>query len=206
MRRAKLVPFSFAITGAVVLATLYFVRASPPLLDTQAAPTQSERIPRRDLPGSVSQADSFEDAPNSDASSSVVKPVGVNLSLPACGPGDEEGVGECLGQFLSMQFNSERRDDSWADATERTIVDGLTQASTVTRVASLTVECRETVCRLQMAFPTVHDVPTKGPRERDVALVSTVFRPLLASASLRPLIVPHPRSVDYPERIYYFAR
>ena len=105
-----------------------------------------------------------------------------------------------------MRFDSEGRDDDWADATERTIVDGLTEITTVTSVAALTVECRETVCRLQMAFPAIEYVPTKGPQERDVALVSTVFRPLLATAGLQPLIVPYPRSVDYPERTYYFAR
>ena len=207
MRRAQLLPFSLAMISAIVLATLYFVASSPSQLETEMAPTQTEQIPSRDPAESVSQTNSFENAPNTDASnSSVVTHAGVNRSLPACGPGDEEVVGECLGQFLSMRFDSERRDDGWADATERTIVDGLTQISTVTRVASLTVECRETVCRLQMAFPTVDYVPTKGTPERDVALVSTVFRPLLARAGLRPIIVPYPRRVDYPERIYYFAR
>ena len=206
MRRGQLFPFSFAMIGAIVLAAFYFVRPSPPELETPVAPTHFERISKPDSAESVSQTNSLEKAPNTDASNSVVKPASGNRSLPVCGPGDEDVVGECLGQFLSVQFDSETRDDSWADATERTIVSGLTEISTVTTVASLTVECRETVCRLQMAFPTVDYVPTRGPHERDVALVSTVFRPLLATAGLRPIIVPYPRRVDYTERIYYFAR
>jgi hypothetical protein len=204
MRRAQLLPFSFVI-GAIVLTTFHFVRPSPQQLEAPVAPTHFERVSKQAPADAVSQTNSLENTPNTDASNSV-KPAGGNRSLPMCGPGDEEVVGECLGQFLSMQFDAESRDDSWADATERSIVDGLTEISTVTTVASLTVECRETVCRLQMAFPTVDYVPTKGAHERDVALVSTVFRPLLASAGLRPIIVPYPRRVDYPERIYYFAR
>jgi hypothetical protein len=105
-----------------------------------------------------------------------------------------------------MQFDSESTDHDWARATERVILDGLTEIQTVTTVTALSVECRQTVCRLHIAFPDVEHVPSQGPAERDTALVSTVFSPLLQQAGLRRLIVPYPPKSDVPERTYYFAR
>lgn len=113
---------------------------------------------------------------------------------------------ECIGRTLAMHFDSEGRDPAWASATERIILDGLADVSTVTTVTALTVECRATVCRLQMGFPAIAYVPTQGPPERDLALVSNIFRPMLQRTDLRTLIAPYPRSVELPERTYYFAR
>jgi hypothetical protein len=117
-----------------------------------------------------------------------------------------ETFGECIGELLQTRFQSEARDPSWASQTERIFVDGLAQINEVTAVTSMTVECRLTICRLQMGFPTMGDVPTRGPPERDQALVSNIFNPILNQAGLERIIVPYPRVDDVPQRTYYFYR
>jgi hypothetical protein len=118
----------------------------------------------------------------------------------------KETFDECIGEMLQTRFQSEVRDPSWASQTERTFVDGLAQINDVTAVTSMTMECRLTTCRLQMGFPTMGDVPTRGPPERDRALVRNIFLPILQQAGLQDLIVPYPRVDDVPQRTYYFYR
>jgi hypothetical protein len=194
MKRAIWLPLALVIGGALVLAGLN-LSPSPSQLSTPISRTDPETKVLENAANNVS----------TDTSDSLVERVGASRSLPYCGQDDGDAV-ECMGRWLSMRFDSEERQDSWADATERTIVDGLTQLSGITTVTSLIAECRESVCRVQLAFPAVEYVPTKGPPERDATLVSTVFLPLLHRAGMRPLIVPYPRDVDLPERTYYFSR
>jgi hypothetical protein len=119
---------------------------------------------------------------------------------------DREAYGECAGSLLEMRFDSEQVDPDWAGATERIFVDGLTGVSEVAAVTSMTVQCKETVCRLQMGFRSMGDVPTRGPPERDQALVDKIFVPLLQRAGLPRLIAPYPLKDDVPQRTYYFTR
>lgn len=122
------------------------------------------------------------------------------------GPFAKETFDECIGELLQTGFQSEVRDPNWASRTERMFVDGLAQINEVTAVTSMTVECRSTICRLQMGFPTMSDVPTRGPPERDKALVRNIFFPILQQAGLQDLVVPYPRVDDVPQRTYYFYR
>ena len=119
---------------------------------------------------------------------------------------NKETFDECIGEMLQTRFQSEVRDPSWASQTERIFVDGLARINEVTAVTSMTMECRLTTCRLQMGFPTMGDVPTRGPPERDQALVRNIFLPILQQAGLQDLIVPYPRVDDVPQRTYYFYR
>ena len=103
----------------------------------------------------------------------------------------------------------EGRDQSCAVTTERIILDGMTRIAAVTTVTSLTVECRETLCRLDVAFPSREDVTrliADPPPGETSAWVSDVLLPMLHQADLRPTIVPYPRESIYPERTYYFSR
>jgi hypothetical protein len=122
------------------------------------------------------------------------------------GPFAKETFDECIGEMLQAGFQSEVRDPSWASQTERIFVDGLARINEVTAVTSVTMECRLTTCRLQMGFPTMGDVPTRGPPERDRALVRNIFLPILQQAGLEDLVVPYPRVDDVPQRTYYFYR
>lgn len=122
------------------------------------------------------------------------------------GPFAKEIFDECIGEMLQTGFQSEVREPNWASQTERIFVDGLAEINDVTAVTSMSIECRLTTCRLQMGFPTMGDVPTRGPPERDRALVRDIFLPILQQASLENLVVPYPRVDDVPQRTYYFYR
>jgi hypothetical protein len=202
-RRALLV--AFLLVGAVVLvASLRLVPLSHELETPSASSEHSN--PKADAVG-VTNAIAVEPSDPVSDGLDALPPVSHKTVLPSeCQSADNDAAKECLGRWIWMRFESEGRDDKWADATERTIIDGLAQIPSVTTVTALNVDCRETVCRLQMAFPTVDSVPTRDSQARDVALVSNVFVPFLDQAQLRRLIVPYPTGVDLPERTYYFVR
>jgi hypothetical protein len=111
-----------------------------------------------------------------------------------------------LGQRFKTQFDSEAEDKAWADATEAVILERAASFASLTTVTTWTVECRETVCRLQIGFVRTEDVPGGGDLERDKELVASAVLPMLRQAGLRPLVVPYPREIVVPERTYYFVR
>jgi hypothetical protein len=204
MRRRPILLLGLVILAAAT-AVVIFRPASHPVPDAKTRWTtadESERVspPPAQPPAqqAVAATSTVGDAPTRPRYSAVD---------PACTQrNDKEALIDCVGLAISKRFDSEGRDDTWADVTERTIMDGLIELSNVTVVTALTVECRETTRRLQMGFPTVSDVPTQGSRERDTALVSRVFDPIIQRAGLQPAIVPYPYKVDLPERTYYFGR
>ena len=208
MRRWQSVLLALGVLGAIVLEVSHLTNLATPIAapERESDPYSPEPITATSRASDVPPSESIEPArPQQDRVKSD-SPAPGRSGSPCSPDANLEEAGECLGRWLSMRFESESRDENWANATERIVVDGLTQISGVTTVTSLTVDCRETVCRLQMAFPSRDYVPTQGPPERDAALVSDVFVPLLERAGLRRLIVPYPRRTDLPERTYYFVR
>lgn len=119
--------------------------------------------------------------------------------------GDFAALTQCLGRLAEVQFDAEGRDQNWANTTENIILIGMTPISAIITVTGLTVECRETLCRLHVAFASQEDLAhliSSPPPE----LLSDVFLPMLSRAGLQRLIVPYAPEADTPERTYYFAR
>jgi len=70
-------------------------------------------------------------------------------ATPVCA----EWVGLVPSSQLASVFRVQVRDDEWADATEAMILGRLADVPGL-KLAELSVQCRDTVCRLHFAFPT----------------------------------------------------
>jgi hypothetical protein len=211
MRRSSTLLVVLVLAGGIALIVSELLSTSPLRVERTANIPEPDRDSEHDVQRPARTSSSLN-APADGAVEAVVDgveapaPTPQSQMLAPCPGSDVEIVGECLGQQLRRRFDLEAKDESWAGSTELVILASLTEISAVTTVTALTVECRETVCRLQIAFPDREHVPTQGPPERDTALVSSVLIPMLGRAGLRPLIVPYPRKTDVPERTYYFVR
>lgn len=76
-------------------------------------------------------------------------------------PGSEQGeppvcierIGLISSSNLDSAFLTQTRDPEWADAAEALILRRLTEAPGL-KLSDLNVECRDTICRIHLAFPT----------------------------------------------------
>ena len=112
----------------------------------------------------------------------------------------------CVGREFRVLFESEKRHEGWASSVERNILVGMAEINSFTTVTGLAVECRETVCRLHMAFPSEEYVTKNLPAHDRSALVREFFLPMLRQTGLQPLVVPYAGEGNVPERTYYFWR
>ena len=62
---------------------------------------------------------------------------------------------------LSPKFASETRDRTWAETAEAELSGRIAQAAGL-KLATLRIECRETVCRIDFTFPTREDMQASG--------------------------------------------
>jgi hypothetical protein len=63
--------------------------------------------------------------------------------------------------YLGWAFDDQTRDDGWAGATESLILQRFADAPGL-KLADLRVECRETICRIHLAFPSSEYQDSKG--------------------------------------------
>jgi hypothetical protein len=89
----------------------------------------------------------------------VHSPGSVHDDPPVCA----EWVGLVASSELDTAFAQQPREREWADATEAMISQRLANASGL-KLADLSVQCRETVCRIHLAFPTLEYQEATGNR------------------------------------------
>ena len=73
----------------------------------------------------------------------------------------EATQGLIASSYLGWAFDDQARDDEWAPTTEAVILQGFSDASGL-KLADLRVECRETICRIHLAFPTAEYQKSEG--------------------------------------------
>lgn len=78
-------------------------------------------------------------------------------------------VGLLASSDLDTAFRLQSRDDAWADATEALILKRFADAEGL-QLAALTVQCRHTVCRIHVAFPSAAYEEATGNRLAGEAL------------------------------------
>ncbi len=72
-----------------------------------------------------------------------------DTDVPAC----PERQGLLAPSELPMAYAKQRRVSPWAEIAEAAVLDQIAQASGL-QVTAMDVECRETICRLHLVFPT----------------------------------------------------
>jgi hypothetical protein len=78
---------------------------------------------------------------------------------PVC----EERIGLVDSSDLDSAFDTQTRDDEWADAAETLILKRVADAPGL-KLSDLRVECRDTICLIHAAFPTREYQETTGNR------------------------------------------
>jgi len=63
--------------------------------------------------------------------------------------------------YLGWAFDDQARDDAWAGATESMILQRFADTPGL-KLADLRVECRETICKIHLAFPTAEYQESEG--------------------------------------------
>jgi hypothetical protein len=87
----------------------------------------------------------------------VHSPVSTPLKPPVCA-----ATGGLLASSqLGWAFDDQARDAEWAGATESLILQRFSDTSGL-KLADLRVECRETICRIHLAFPTAEYQESEG--------------------------------------------
>jgi hypothetical protein len=86
-------------------------------------------------------------------------PGSVRYDPPVCA----EWIGLVASSDLDTAFAQQPREREWADATEAMISQRLANAPGL-KLVDLSVQCRETVCRIHLAFPTLEYQETTGNR------------------------------------------
>jgi hypothetical protein len=86
-------------------------------------------------------------------------PGGARGEPPAC----KEWVGLVASSALERTFPTQARDAGWAEGAEALIQRRLSQAQGLA-LAELGVECRDTICRIRLAFPSTEYQQAKGDR------------------------------------------
>jgi hypothetical protein len=97
----------------------------------------------------------------------VHSPGSVRDEPPPC----REWIGLLASSDLATAFSLQQRDREWADATETLILKSLADVAGL-RLADVNVQCRDTVCRIHLAFPTAEYQEAAGNRLATDALVN----------------------------------
>ena len=125
-----------------------------------------------------------------------------------CATGSREDRSECLGQRFMTRFEAEDIDRDWAYGTASAIMGGLSQLGALATVTSIGAECRETLCRLRVAFTSVEDlqriIAEPAPGETNTFL-SEYINPMQRQAGVGGM-VPYPREIELPVRTWYLSR
>ncbi len=74
-----------------------------------------------------------------------------------------ERIGLLASSDLKVAFRLQSRDSEWADSTEAMILKRLAEVPGL-RLADLGAQCRDTVCRIRLAFPTMEYPEATGNR------------------------------------------
>ena len=82
-------------------------------------------------------------------------------STPAKPPVCEATQGLLPSSYLGWAFDDQARDNEWAGETESMILQRFSDTSGL-KLADLRVECRETICRIHLAFPTAEYQESEG--------------------------------------------
>ena len=119
-------------------------------------------------------------------------PGSVRDEPPQC----SEWAGLVASSDLDSAFVEQTRDAEWADACEALILKRLADAPGL-KLSELRVECRDTICRIHAAFPTLDYQESTGNR-----LVADALQDLPGFAPGGKIIPPH----EAPTITYYFQR
>jgi len=119
-------------------------------------------------------------------------PNGFHEVPPAC----PDLIGLVASSELDSVFVEQARNAEWADASEALILTRLAGAPSL-KLSELRVECRDTICRIHAAFPTLDYRESTGNR-----LVADALKDLPGFAPGGKGIVPH----ETPTLTYYFQR
>jgi hypothetical protein len=87
----------------------------------------------------------------------VHSPGSASVKPPVCAA----TAGLLASSQLGWAFDDQTRDFEWAGATESLILQRFSDASGL-KLADLRVECRETICRIHLAFPTAEYQESEG--------------------------------------------
>jgi hypothetical protein len=94
-------------------------------------------------------------------------PGSVRGEPPPC----EEWIGLLASSDLATAFRLQQRDREWADATETLILQRIADVEGL-RLADVNVQCRDTVCRIHLAFPTAEYRDATGNKLAAEALLN----------------------------------
>lgn len=113
-------------------------------------------------------------------------------AVPVCA----EWVGLVPSSDLPSVFRIQVRDDAWADATESLLLNRVADVPGL-KLSALRVECRDTICHIYLAFPTLEYQESEGNQ-----LVANALWGLPAFAQGGRIIGPR----DAPTIDYYLQR
>ena len=119
-------------------------------------------------------------------------PRGAPEEPPPC----PDSIGLISSSDLDSAFVEQTRDDAWAGAREALILKRIADASGL-KLSDLSVECRDTICRIHAAFPTREHQDAIGNR-----LLADALQDLSGFAPGGKIIPPR----EAPTITYYFQR
>lgn len=219
-----MIPVRWLFIGLSIVAAMiaFLFWASDPSVDSEPA------HPTREMPESLFGRDSAEDLAGAaetdiDDDQAVESSLRIDESAESqsprpkfglrsepCGHGlSQEDVEKCVGRAALSEFAVQSRDTTWAASTESQILGSLTQLSAEVTVSGLNVECRETLCRLQIAFPSVgalRRATAPVASNGRAAIVSELLIPMSRQANLQLLFIPIASEAELLERTYFLAR
>jgi hypothetical protein len=171
------------------------------VVETDSTRATAEPYPKPSSEGVVTVFDDADDICPRFGQSSVQivaqlraahSPSGTHEEPPPC----PDRIGLVDSSDLDWAFVEQPRDAEWADATEALILKRISDAPGL-RLSDLRVECRDTICHIRAAFPTVEYQEATGNR-----LVAEALNDMPGFARGGKIIPPR----NAPTVDYYFQR